>query len=579
MTATAPAGTVRIAVLGGFSVVVDGRRIEVDDFPRRDAAQLVKLLALVRGHRLHQEQLIDRLWPDAATGTVANRLHKAAHYARRTMGRGDAITLVRSMVALLPNTEVRVDAIDFDRLAGIAVGAPTVEAARESAAGAVERYGGPLLPDDPYESWALRERERLALRYREMLQLLHRYDEMVTLDPTDETAHVALMRRSLRAGDWRSVLTRFDLLATTLRTELGVGPSREAVAVRRQALADRPAAVAVRPAADLAAEPAVAPRHADLATQRVGFCTTADGVRLAYATSGAGPPLVKVANWLTHLDYDWASPVWRPWWQALSDGRTLVRYDERGCGLSDREVDSASFGLDPWVADLGSVVDTLGLERFPLLGMSQGGPIAVSYAAAHPERVSRLIIYGTCARSTWDRASPERKRELRALGELIRVSWGRDEPGFMQVYDARFLPDGPIEAWRAFDELQRRSTSARNAARLWAAFGHLDAADAARSVTVPTLILHTEGDQVWPFAEAEELHELIPHSRLVRLPGRNHILQAGEPAFDQFMTQVRAFLGEDRDGPSLRPPGPAARRTAITPTAHPGRSARGARER
>jgi len=540
----------RITVLGGFSVDIDGHRIEAGDFPRRDAAQLVKFLALIKGHRLHQELLIDRLWPDAAPETVANRLHKAAHYARRTMGRSDAIALVRSAVALLPDTDIGVDAIDFDRHAGIAVGATAVAAARASAVEAIALYAGPLLPDDPYEGWALRERERLALRYREMLRLLHRYDEMVALDPTDEAAHVALMRRALRAGDWRSVLRRFDLLATTLRTELGVGPSREAVAVRQEALAVRMAAVPPVAVAGSATEPATdsatAPRHADLATQRVGFCTTTDGVRLAYATSGAGPPLVKVANWLTHLDYDWASPIWRPWWAALSDGRTLVRYDERGCGLSDRDVDRTSFGLEPWVADLAAVVDTLGLERFPLLGMSQGGPIAVSYAAAHPERVSRLIIFGTCARSTWDRASPERRRELRALGELIRLSWGRDEPGFMQVYDARFLPDGPIEAWRAFDELQRRSTSARNAARLWRAFGHLDASDAARTVTVPTLILHTEGDQVWPFAEAEELHELIPHSRLVRLPGRNHILQTGEPAFDQFLTHVRDFLADDR---------------------------------
>jgi len=537
-------------VLGAFSVDIDGRRIEAGDFPRRDAAQLVKFLALIKGHRLHQEQLIDRLWPDAAPETVANRLHKAAHYARRAMGRSDAITLVRSTVALFPDTDVAVDAIDFDRLAGIAGRAPDVEAARAPAVQAAALYAGPLLPDDPYESWALRERERLALRYRELLRVLHRYDEMVALDPTDEAAHVALMRRALRTGDWRSVLRRFDLLATTLRTEFGVGPSREAVTVRREALAVRtaaaPASAATEPATDSGTDSGTVPRHADLATQRVGFCTTTDGVRLAYATSGAGPPLVKVANWLTHLDHDWASPVWRPWWEALSAGRTLVRYDERGCGLSDRDVDRTSFGLQPWVADLAAVVDTLGLDRFPLLGMSQGGPIAVSYAAAHPDRVSRLIIFGTCARSTWERASPERRRELRALGELIQLSWGRDEPGFMQVYDARFLPDGPIEAWRALDELQRRSTSARNAARLWRAFGHLDASDAARRVTVPTLILHTEGDQVWPFAEAEELHELIPHSRLVRLPGRNHILQAGEPAFDQFITHVREFVADDR---------------------------------
>jgi len=542
---TDPAGSpIRIRVLGGFAVQLDGRRIEAADFPRRDAAQLVKLLALTQGHRLHQEVLVDRLWPQAAPATVANRLHKAAHFARRALGRADAITLARSLVTLLPNGDISVDAVDFDRLAAAALSPAAGQATKSdqlrAAEKAVERYPGPLLPGDPYESWALRERERLALRHRELLRILHRYDEMLALDPTDEAAHVALMRRRLRSGDWRGALAQFDVLAGTLRTELGVGPSREAVALRREAMARRPAPGPV----DESIDPMPPPRHADLATQSVGFCTTADGVRLAYATSGQGPTLVKVANWLTHLDYDWASPVWRPWWQALSVGHRLVRYDERGCGLSDRDVDASSFGLEPWVADLEAVVDTLGLERFPLLGMSQGGPIAISYAARHPERVSAVIIYGTCARATWARATPERRRELRALGELIRVSWGRDEPGFMQVYDARFLPDGPLDAWRAFDELQRRSTSPRNAARLWRAFGHLDASDAARRLTAPTLILHTEGDKVWPFAEAQELHELIPHSRLVRLPGRNHILQAGEPAFAQFLSTVREFLAQ-----------------------------------
>jgi pimeloyl-ACP methyl ester carboxylesterase len=265
-------------------------------------------------------------------------------------------------------------------------------------------------------------------------------------------------------------------------------------------------------------------------------------VRLAYATSGAGPPLVKASNWLTHLDYDWASPVWSHWWQALSEDRLLVRYDERGCGLSDRDVDAASFTLDAWVADLETVVDTLGLERFPLLGMSQGGPIAVRYAARHPERVSHLVIYGTCARATWDRAGPEERRQLTALGELIRTSWGSDRPGFRQVYDARFLPDGPLETWRAFDELQRRTTSPENAYRLWSAFGSLDAADAARGLDVPTLILHCREDQVWPFSEAEELHTMVAGSRLVGLDSRNHILQAGEPAFGAFVAEVRRFL-------------------------------------
>ena len=263
--------------------------------------------------------------------------------------------------------------------------------------------------------------------------------------------------------------------------------------------------------------PAGAPRHAGLARQTVHFCRTLDGVRLAYALSGAGPPLVKASNWLTHLDYDWGSPVWSHWWQALSEDRRLVRYDERGCGLSDWDVDEDSFTLEAWVADLETVVDTLGLERFPLLGMSQGGPIAITYAARHPERVSHLVVYGTCARATWARATQAERRELAALGELIRMSWGSDQPGFRQVYDARFLPDGPLEIWRAFDELQRRTTSPENAYRLWRAFGSLDAADAARSLDVPTLILHCRDDLVWSFAEAEELHSLVEGSRLVPL--------------------------------------------------------------
>ncbi len=162
---------------------------------------------------------------------------------------------------------------------------------------------------------------------------------------------------------------------------------------------------------------------------------------------------MKASTWLTHLDYDWDSPVWSHWWQALSRQHTLVRYDERGCGLSDWDVDSDSYSLEAWVRDLETVVDALGLERFALLGISQGGPIAITYAARHPERVSHVVVFGTCARATWAKATDEQRRELAALGELIKVSWGSDQPGFRQVYDARFLPDGPIETWRAFDRV------------------------------------------------------------------------------------------------------------------------------
>jgi DNA-binding SARP family transcriptional activator/pimeloyl-ACP methyl ester carboxylesterase len=250
----------------------------------------------------------------------------------------------------------------------------------------------------------------------------------------------------------------------------------------------------------------------------------------------------KAANWLTHLDYDWASPVWSHWWRGLSRTHRLVRYDERGSGLSDWNVPPGSFTLDAWLHDLETVVDTMGLERFALFGMSQGGPIAVRYAARHPERVSHLIVYGTCARATWARATEEERRELRALGELIRVSWGSDQPGFRQVYDARFIPDGPLETWRAFDELQRLSTSPENAYQLWRAFGALDASADAVQLSVPTLILHSKDDQVWRFSEAEELHSLVPGSRLVELESKNHILQSDEPAFHRLLHEVRDFL-------------------------------------
>jgi pimeloyl-ACP methyl ester carboxylesterase len=277
-------------------------------------------------------------------------------------------------------------------------------------------------------------------------------------------------------------------------------------------------------------------------------------VRLAYATSGTGPPLVKAANWMSHLDLDWGSPIWTPLWQELGRRHTLVRYDERGSGLSDWDVGRDSFTLEAWVRDLETVVDELGLERFPLLGLSHGGVVAITYAARHPERVSHLIVYGTCSRQTWARASDEERAELTALGQLIRTSWGGTSPGFRQVYDAKFMPDGPLEMWRAFDDLQRRSTSPQNAYRLWKAFGDLDPSDAALSLDVPTLILHSRDDQVWSYDNAEELHGLIRGSRLVPLDTNNHILQAGEPAFAQFVAEVEGFLGAPNPQNPSNPP-------------------------
>jgi pimeloyl-ACP methyl ester carboxylesterase/DNA-binding winged helix-turn-helix (wHTH) protein len=275
--------------------------------------------------------------------------------------------------------------------------------------------------------------------------------------------------------------------------------------------------------------------------QHISFCRAGDGVRLAYATAGQGPPLVRAANWMTHLAYDIESPVWRHWVSDLSQNHTFIRYDERGCGLSDWEV--GDFTFEDWVADLESVVDAVGLERFPLLGVSQGGAVAIEYAARHPEKVSHLVLCSAYARGRGVRAvSPEEQRAAALDLDLARVGWGRDDPAFRQVFAAQFLPDGSRSDWADFDQLQRRTTSPENAVRFLTEFAAIDVREAAKQVECPTLILHARNDHRVPMQFGEELAELIAGSRLVALASNNHLLTAVEPAWHVFCDEVRQFL-------------------------------------
>jgi DNA-binding SARP family transcriptional activator/pimeloyl-ACP methyl ester carboxylesterase len=514
---------VEIRLLGRFEVAVEGRAVPPGAWTRRHAAALVKLLALAPDRRLHREQVMDALWPDVDSDTAATRLHKAAHYARKALAADDAVVLARAMVMLLPDAEVAIDVATFE------------VAARE---GRIEEalacHTGDLLPEDPYEQWAFVPRERVRLCHRQVLRAAQRWDELVQLDPTDEGAHVGRIAQLLEVGDAAGARRQFAALERALHDELGIGPSSEALALYERA--HRDGVVSNGPARD--------PRHSDLAEQTIRFCATPDGVRLAYAVSGAGPPLVKASNWLTHLDYDWASPVWSHWWRGLSAHYTLIRYDERGCGLSDWDVDD--FDLDAWVRDLETVVDTLGIEQFPLLGISQGGPIAIRYAARHPERVTRLVLYGTGAQGRRVKArTPEELESLDALVALMRLSWGTDQPLFRTLFTGMFMPEAPIEQWRAFDELQRKTASPQNAARLWEGFQRIDVLEEARSLRLPTLILHARNERNRPYADAAALAAAITGSRLVALEGSNHILQRDEPAFAQFLDDVTRFLEAD----------------------------------
>ncbi len=277
--------------------------------------------------------------------------------------------------------------------------------------------------------------------------------------------------------------------------------------------------------------------------QHIAFCRAGDGIRLAYAVTGDGPPLVRAANWMTHLGYDVESPVWRHWVRDMSAHHTFIRYDERGCGLSDW--DAKDFTFHDWVTDLESVVDAVGLERFPLLGVSQGGAVAVAYAARHPEKVTKLVLCGAYARGRAVRAQSEDEKRAAALDlDLARVGWGRDDPAFRQVFAAQFLPDGTRADCDAFDQLQRRTTSPENAVRFLQEFAHIDVREQAGHVRCPTLILHSRNDHRVPMRYGEELAALIPDSRLVALASSNHLLTATEPGWRVFCDEVGAFLAD-----------------------------------
>jgi pimeloyl-ACP methyl ester carboxylesterase len=258
-----------------------------------------------------------------------------------------------------------------------------------------------------------------------------------------------------------------------------------------------------------------------------------------------------VANFLTHLEFDWRSPVVQPFLLELGKGRTLLRYDPRGCGLSDRNVEDLS--LETWVADLEAVVEAAGIERFPLFAHSQGGAIGIAYAARHPDRVSHLVLLGGWARSVMKRdLTPSQMEEMRVLVKLAGIGWGRENPAYRQVFTSLLIPDSSPEQAESYNELERMCTSPTCAARIFSSVGKLDVMELAPLVKCPTLVLHARGDASVPFEEGRLIAGVIPNSRFVLLEGRNHILLPHEPAWQQFFAELRAFLPANRPGEALR---------------------------
>jgi pimeloyl-ACP methyl ester carboxylesterase len=285
-----------------------------------------------------------------------------------------------------------------------------------------------------------------------------------------------------------------------------------------------------------------------LLKQQIRFCSGPNSAQIAFSTTGHGFPIVKAANWVNHLEYDLRNPVWRHWITELSREHTLVRYDESGCGLSDWNVPELSF--DIWVRDLESVADAARLERFALLGISQGAAIAIAYAVRHPERVSHLLLHGSYARGRLrrDGVAHKEREEAETILKLAEMGWGKENAATRQFFTTQFIPGGTLEEHRSWNEYERMATPPANAVRFMRICDEIDVTQLAPRVGCPTLVLHSKDDERAPFEEGRRVAALIPNARFVPLDSRNHMLLEHEPAWRHWLEAARGFLPRAASG-------------------------------
>ncbi len=517
-------GQLELCLLGDLTVSRGGLPLELP--PSKKTRALLAYLAVVdRPQR--RERLCEMFWeiPDDPRGALRWSLSKIRQILKPDADKG--LRADRNMVSLSLEgirldiaplkglTQREVDDLDTDALEDLA---------GRFRGSFLEGLVLPRCPD--FDAWRIAIADEMEVLRLRILRVL--VDRMSAPDPARALSHArTLQTLSDHDGD------------------LGIEISRLAEAARQAARSatERPAA----PEAVTVPPSAASPLPLD---QEIRHCTTRDGVRIAYAVSGSGPPMVRAAHWLSHLEHDWNSPVWRHWIEGLSANHQLYRYDERGNGLSDWDVTDLTF--DSMVADLESIIDAAGLRQVWLLGVSQSCAVSIAYAIRHPERIAGLILYGGYAQGWRARGDEQDIRRREAMGTLIRDGWGQQDPVFRQLFTSLFIPGATQQQMDWFNELQRQTVSPENALRFHEAFGGIDVTELLPRVAVPTLVIHAKDDRAVPLDAGRALAQSIPGVRFVMLDSANHILLADEPAFPQFLDEVERFVADP--GPRTRTP-------------------------
>ncbi|MGZ8348665.1 MAG: alpha/beta fold hydrolase [Allosphingosinicella sp.] len=526
------AGTLELRLLGEPTVLRDGKPCALPA-SRKTRALLAYLASSGRSHR--REHLCTLLWdvPDDPKGALRWSLSKL----RALVDEPDRPRLIadRDQVALdLEGVAVDLHALraqaETDDLATLQA---LTEQCRQPFCDGLD-----LARCEEFTSWCIAEREnvrqlQVALLGRLADRLADRPAEaadalrlLVALDPLDESARTRLVETLARAG----------------RHGEAEGQRAIALAALEDAGIEAPSALH-RPVEARAATPApaaAAPSRAPV--QHTQFCTARDGTGIAYAWAGEGPPLVKTANWLNHIEYEWESPIWRHWLRELSRDHMLLRYDERGNGLSDWKVADLSF--EAFVNDLETVVDAAGLDRFDLFGISQGCAVAIAYSVRHPQRVKRMVLVGGFARGWAKRGDPDEIARREAMLTLTRTGWGQNNPAFRQMFTTTYFPGATQEQADWFNELQRVSVSPEGAQRLQRVISEIDVTELLPQVSVPTLVMHSRNDAGVPFESGRGMAARIPGARFVAIDSANHLVLESESAWQVMVDHLHDFLRE-----------------------------------